>query len=66
MAVKGSAEMKRNLHSTLTVAAPLSFLNLSYNEVQRQAKPAALRKCLLFSAVCARWQKLFLQAEEVS
>lgn len=42
MTIKGSAEKKRNLHSTVTVGGPVSFLNRSYNEVQRKAKPAML------------------------
>jgi len=53
MTIQGSAEKKRNLHSTLTVGGPVSFLNLSYNEVQRKAKPAMLCKCLVCCAVCA-------------
>jgi len=54
MTIQGGAAKKRNLHSTLTVGGSVSFLNLSYNEVQRKAKPVMLCKCLVCCAVCAR------------
>jgi len=51
MTTQGSAEKKWNLRSTLTVGGPVSFLNLSYNEVQRKAKTSKAMQmpCVLCS-----------------
>jgi hypothetical protein len=59
---KVAKNKKTNHYSAPKIGSPVILMNPSYNEVQATTSS----EFLLFSAVCAKWQKIFVQARKVN